>query len=178
MTRRPGALEALGARLDFHSGRGIDLAYDVFVGNEAPDTARSQLRVWQEGIVQRRASARLGIRGTLDYGRQPRGAGAGTATWHGGSTVVRYQLTPAIVMAARVEAYSDPEQVVVASGQPSGLRATGGSLTIDVAPTPRLLWRCEFRLLHAREPLFPSRAIGGALRRSDGVLVSSVALTL
>lgn len=169
--------KALGARVDYTPSDGVDIAYDAFVGNEQPDSLPGRTRVWQEAIVQLQPTARLGLRGTLDYGTQQR-VGGGTASWRGYAVIARYAAAPNVAVAARWEGYSDPEQVIVATSQPFGLRVSGGSLNVDVTPAPHLLWRTELRGLHAPDPLFTHG--GGATTRAsrtDTFLVTSVALT-
>jgi hypothetical protein len=169
--------KALGFRLDYTPKDGVDLSYDAFAGNEAPDSARSQPRVWQELIVQLKPAPDLQLRGTFDYGMQRRTPREGSANWRGWAAIVRYQLTAVVAVAARAEGYSDPEQVIVLTAQRYGLRASGGSLNVDVTPHGRLLWRTEGRYLHASDRLFPSRTTVSGLARGDAVLVTSLGLT-
>ena len=170
--------KALGARVDYTPKSGVDFAYDAFVGNEQPDSLPSRLRVWQEGIVQLQPTAGLQLRGTLDYGVQRRApAVGGSASWTGWAVIARYQLAPAVAVAARGESYSDPEQVIVATGKPFGLRVAGASLNVDVALAKRLLWRTELRALRDRDPLFVAERATPTSTRHDTFMVSSVALT-
>jgi len=169
--------KALGARVDWAATPALSLAYDAFVGNEQPDTLPGRLRVWQEAIVQWRASEALQFRGTLDYGLQRRPSGAGSAVWNGWAAIARWQPSPRTAVALRGEAYSDPEQVIVLTGRPYGLRVGAASLNVDVSPAPRLLWRTELRAIRARDPLF-THGGGSCESRHDRFVVSSVALTL
>ena len=169
--------KALGVRLDYAPGRRVALAYAAFLGNEQPDSLPRRVRVFQEGVLRLEVSPRLGLIGTVDYGVQRRHSGQGRAAWRGFSLVGRYRATRRLALGARAERYSDPEQVVVATGTSSGLRASGGSLNLDVTPHRRLLWRTELRALTARSRVFPARDADGGLQRSDVAIVSSLALT-
>jgi hypothetical protein len=169
--------KALGVRVDYTVSPRLALAYDGFVGNEMPDTAAKQTRLWQEGIITLGLTDRLQLRGTFDYGTQQRKSGGGHAVWRGWATIARYQASPTLAVATRGEGYSDPEQVIVLTGQGYGLRATGWSVNTDVVPHPRLLWRTEWRGLSARDPLFPARSKVGGLAKDDPLLVTSLALT-
>jgi hypothetical protein len=170
--------KALGVRLDYAAGPRVALAYDAFVGNEQPDSAPSRVRVFQEGIVRVTVTEKLRVAGTLDYGTQPRADGAGRASWRGYAVVAQYRATPRAAVGGRVEGYSDPEQVIVPTGRPDGLRASGASVNLDLAPHARVLWRTELRGLSARTPLFPSRDAAGGVARSNLGVVTSLALTL
>lgn len=169
--------KALGARVDYTPNGRVILSYDAFVGNEAPDTAASRLRVFQEVVAQAALTPRFGLRLTYDWGFQRRAPAAGSGTWSGFAAVARYQTSDRTALAARIEGYSDPEQIIVATGQAYGVHATGGSLTFDVSPQAKLLWRNEARLLSAANPLFPNRMAAGQLSSRDPVIVTSLALT-
>ncbi len=170
--------KSLGLRLDYTPRDGVDIAYDGYFGDEAPDSAPSQPRKWHELIVQLKPLPRLGLRATYDYGWQHRADGSGSAYWRGWAGIAQWRFSPLLAAAARVEGYSDPEQVIVATGQPFGLRATGGSFNVDVTPAARVLWRLELRGLRDPDPLFTHGA--GMVTSSsnhDVVLVTSAALT-
>ena len=169
--------KALGLRIDFAPSSRVALAYDGFLGNEMPDTLPRRTRLWQEGVVTLVLSDAWQLRGTFDHGTQQRADGNGHASWNGYATVARCQASPHLALAVRAEGYSDPEQVIVSTGHPYGLRVTGWSLNADVIPQPRMLWRAEARWLDARDPLFPSRRDAGGLAKRDPLVVSSLALT-
>lgn len=169
--------KALGVRLDYIATPRLTISYDAFAGNEAPDGSPKQLRLWNEVIGQLAATPALQFRATYDYGEQQRGAGRGSAGWRGYAVLARVQPSRTTAVAARVEGYSDSEQVIVPTGHPYGLRATGASLNVDVTPAPRLLWRAELRTLAARDPLFPSRRDQSGVARNDPFVVTSLALT-
>lgn len=172
--------KSLGARVDYTPRSDVDFAYDAYVGNDQADSLPSQVRVWQEGIVQVKPTANLQLRGTFDYGLQRRPATVGgTGYWSGWAAMGRYQLTKSVAFGARAERYSDPEQIIVVTGQPFGLRVSGESVNIDIAPAPRLLWRTELRVLQAPDPIFThGGGLVSAASRHDTFIVTSVALTL
>ena len=169
--------KALGARVDYTPKDGVDVSFDAFVGNEQPDSLPRRVRIWQEAIVQLEPTPRLGLRGTLDYGTQERPHG-GTSAWRGYAVIARYAVAPNVSIAGRWEGYSDPEQVIVVTGQPFGVRVGGGSANVDVTPAPRLLWRTELRAVRTRDPLFTRRdGAGTRATRDDALVVTSLALT-
>lgn len=170
--------KAVGARVDFAPRDGLSFAYDLFVGNEQPDSLPSRLRTFNELIATANLTSKLQLRGTLDIGTQRHQDGVGTGTWNGYAVVARYQATPRVAVAGRVEGYSDPDQFIVATGEPYGLRATGTSLGVDIAPMPKLLWRSEVKWLGAHDPLFPDQAENSGLSKHDVAIVTSLALTL
>lgn len=171
--------KSIGVRIDYAPHPDFDFAYDAYMGNDQPDSIPSQFRLWQEGIAQVRVTSRLQLRGTFDYGLQQRPAGInGSAYWSGWAIIGRYQVTGAVAMAGRVERYSDPEQVIVVTGLPYGLRVNAASINVDIAPAPRLLWRTEMRVLASPDPIFTH---GGGMvtadSRHDSFIVTSLGLT-
>jgi hypothetical protein len=170
--------KAVGARVDFTPRDGLTFAYDGFFGNEQPDSLPSRLRTFNELIMGTSITSKLQLRGTVDLGTQRNASGVGAGTWNGYAVLARYKVSPRVAIAGRVEGYSDPHQLIVDTGEPYGLRATGTSLGVDVAPVPAMLWRSEIKWLAAKNPLFPNQAANDDLSRHDVALVSSLALTL
>ncbi len=171
--------KSLGARIDYTPRSDVDFAYDAYLGNDQPDSVPSRLRVWQEAIVQVKPTSRLQLRGTFDYGVQKRPASiGGSGYWNGWAAIARYQLSGLAALGGRLERYSDPEQIIVTTGLPYGLRVAGESVNIDISPAPRILWRTELRALRAQDPIFTHG--GGTVSldsRRDAFVVTSVALT-
>ena len=171
--------KAIGIRLDWQVTPRLTVAYDGFAGNEQPDSLEARLRLFHDFIVKFNATDRLAFSATHDYGTQPRSAaqGGGVASWSGFAVLARVAFTPRLAVAGRVEGYYDAEKVIVATGATRPpLRATGGSVTVDVTPHPKLLWRSELRVMQNADPLYPSHADTGLSRTNTG-LMSSLALT-
>jgi hypothetical protein len=182
--------KAAGLRVDYAPSPAATVSYYTLVGEEAG----TRLRAFN-GLGVRATAGRLTVLGQADLGAQRRAPGvAGRASWYGLLGAARVRAARAVAVAARVERFHDPEQVVLATGTrgddpPGGpaalpnapFRGNGASLGVDVSPggfagTPRLLWRTEARGFRNRDPLFPDGA-HGAPRRCGGFAVTSLALT-
>ena len=166
--------KAIGARLDYSPTSVVSLGYDAFLGNEASDSAVAGSRIWNEGIVTIVPSPRFQLRGTVDYGVQ-RSEPSLRDSWWGYSLIGRCAVTSTLAAAIRSERYEDPAKIIVATGLPYGLRASGYSFSVDLRPAPGLLWRIEYRELASKSALFPSRV--NELVQRDKVVVTSAALT-
>jgi hypothetical protein len=166
--------KALGMRLDYVVSPHLAVGYDNFIGNEAPDTVPSRLRVFNE-VLAAVTAGRLQAWITMDYGLQRRAPASGTSSWYGGAVIVRYAAGAAVALSARLEGYADPDGVIVATGTPSGFRASGASLGVDVTPAPGTQWRTELRAFAAPHAIFPVG--GGGVTADGGFVVSSLALT-
>lgn len=167
--------KAVALRADWSPTNQLTLTYDTFLGNEQPDSLPSRFRQFHEVIVKLAIDARTAVTATVDYGRQARGQAEGHSSWRGYALLLRRELSDRVGLGARLEGYADPDQVIVATDAPYGLRATGASINADVRLHAHAVWRSEWRQLAARDPLFPRRA--GERVRGNAVAITSVALT-
>jgi hypothetical protein len=162
--------KAMGVRIDWQVSPAVTLGYGNFVGNERPQGTTSATRVFNQVMVKASLDHTT-LQGQADYGRE-----AGR-DWYGMVAVGRETLTPAVALAARLERYSDPHQLIVVTGTPAGLTASGASLGLDIGGADGLLWHTEVRGLHSTALLFPSHGVANA-SRDNLLVVTSLALTL
>lgn len=168
--------KSAGVRLDYAPSANATFSYYNYLGDEAPDTAlQSRYRFYQGAGIKVGSATGPQLVAEFDYGTERRGSGRTRSSWHGGMLAGRYQATSVAVLVARVERYVDADQTIVATGTPDGLRASGASVGVDVAPQPRVQWRTEFRGLRDRHAVFMRR--GNVPSAADAVIVSSLALT-
>lgn len=169
--------KAVAGSLDWTYAPDAVLSWDGFVGNEQPDSLPRRLRVFHEVSWQGTLGERLEAMASLDVGRQGGSApGGGAATWWGTAVIGRWALTPGRAwVAARAEAYRDPERVIVQPAEGGALVARGASVTLDVSPRRGVLWRLEGRTLRARDPIFADRGAPGGRSRGNAVVVTSLA---
>ncbi len=164
--------KSVGARLDWAASHKATFSAYNLIGNEAPDSVDSQLRIFHGASVRLVPTDRGTMVATFDFGSQDLGDRKGG--WYGGALVGRLQATTRTALVARIERYADPRQVIIATESANAFDASGGSIGVDVAPAPALLWRTEFRALAGRSAVFASR---DGTSKGDALLVSSLALT-
>ncbi len=163
--------KSAGVRLDYQASPAVVLSYYNLVGNEAPNSAHQQLRVFQ-GVGFKAPVGNLSLQGEFDYGFQQR-VTSGASSWYGAAVIATYPVTPSASIIARVERYDDPDQVIVVTGG-DAFRTSGGSIGVNVSPHPHLSWRTELRGVSGPHPLFPAN--DGALQRRDAFVVTSLGL--
>jgi hypothetical protein len=168
--------KALAVRLQWTPAPRLVLAYDNFLGNEIPDSLPSRLRVFHELVARADLNAGLSAAIALDWGSQRR-ITTGSDTWRGFAALARYRLRRDVSLGARVEGYSDAQQVIVKTGRPTGLKTSGASLNVDAQLDPRLVWRTELRFLTDRNRIFPSRIEPSGFSTAAVAAVVSIALT-
>lgn len=167
--------KAVGVRLDYVASPHVSVGYDDFIGNVAPDTARSRLRFFNE-VYASATAGRARVWLSLDYGMETRRPAGGTSTWYGGAAIARFGVSRCVAVVARLEQYADPDGVVVTSQTPFAFRVAGGSLGVDVGPVDGAVWRTEVRGFTARDRIFPLHG-NAAFGNRDAFVVSSLALT-
>ena len=164
--------KALGGRVDWTVTPGATFSLYSLIGNEAPDSVESQLRIFQGASLKLTPTDRLTLVGTFDLGTQDQGHE--TSTWYGTALIARVRASQQVAFVYRLERYDDADQVVISTGLGRPFRVTGGSFGVDVTPAPRLLWRSELRALASAEEVFPK---GDGISKRNGTIVTSVALT-
>jgi len=167
--------KAVGARLDYAQSPSTTLSYYNFIGNEA---SSGRLRLFNGVGFKSGLTPIFTLQGNFDYGTQQKPQTGSSAWWSTGLTG-KLQVAPAVGVSGRLEYYHDPDNVIVATALPGGFKASTASFGIDVSPvgSPRFLWRNELRGTWATESIFPDSQAASGTSRSNGLLVTSMALT-
>lgn len=140
---------ALGTQVSYTPSDATLLTYNTFLGDE------HGTRFFNNVLARRQISETFGLAASLDVGFQERHAHTDTATWHGWALIAQYKVKPSVRIAARVERYADPHQVILTSESESHVAATGLSVNVDVDVATGVLWRTEYRVLMDNEEVFP-----------------------
>lgn len=168
--------KSVGLRIDVAPSSTTTFSVFNYFGDEAPDSAtHRQLRLYNGVGLKSNLTTALQVMAEADYGTQQRASGTGSASWYGGMIIGHYQMTATTALVGRVEAYQDADQVIVVTGRPDGLRATGASVGVDVTPVARVLWRSELRGFQGTHAVFPTGRTG--VSKNDAFIVTSLALS-
>jgi hypothetical protein len=167
--------KGVGARLDYAPSATTTISYYDFFGNEA---GSGLLRAFNGVGLKSSLTSNFAVQANVDYGTQEKSGGGHSAWWSSG-LIGKLQLSPLIAVSGRVEAYHDTDNVIVVTNLIGGFKASTASLGIDVSPLggPRVLWRSEVRGTWASQPIFPDRGAATGTSDSNGLLVTSLALT-
>lgn len=166
--------KGVGARFDWTPRAGATLSYYNFFSDE--DGA--QLRTFN-GVGAKVVLGAWTFMGQADAGSQAHQVGA-PSDWYGLMALARRQVSRRAALVARVERFVDDDQVVLATGTVGStpnpaFHGSGFSLGLDVASTPRALWRTEVRGFLNNHAVFPGGT--GAPRSDGGFAVTSLAVT-
>jgi len=168
--------KALGARLDFARSSRTTFSYYNFIGNEV---SSSRLRIFNGVGFKSGLTPSFTLQGNFDYGTQQKPQNLGSSEWWSTGLIGKIQVATAVGVSGRVEYYRDPDNVIVPTALPGGFEATTSALGVDVSPSgsSRFLWRNELRGTWATEPVFPNRRAPTGASSSNGLFVTSMALT-
>jgi hypothetical protein len=167
--------KAIGARVDWELSTRITASYYNFVGNEMPDTASARTRVFN-GLSIKWSSDALKLLGTIDGGRE-NVPGASASSWWGASVIAQLQFSDRFRFSARAETFEDPDRIVISTPTEFALRASGGSVGIDMTPAAGMVWRTEMRVLRSPDDIFIERASTLGLTKTNQLIVTSLSVT-
>lgn len=163
--------KAVGLQLAFDPSGKTKLNYNLFIGNEVSNLTR----IFHDLIMKYDVSDSISIAHTLDFGTQVKPGFQGVSLWYGWAAFGKLHLSSKVTLTARIEHYSDPDQVIVMTHTPHGFNALGASINTNVNLAPELMWRTELRGLTSKDELFPSST---ALLQNSKFIVTSFLLSI
>lgn len=140
---------AVGMQLSYQLSSMHTFTFNNFIGNE------HGVRLFNDFIYKYEPTDRLGFLAAFDVGSQERSGEQSTAWWYGFSIMSRYKLDSVVSLAARIEQYRDPHQVILASQTANSFAALGFSAGINIELLPKLVWRTEYKVLLDNDQVFP-----------------------
>lgn len=168
--KKPDAIQlpAGGVQLYYKPNPKLTLNYSNFVGTDKPDSLNA-LRVFHNLYAIYEPNEKIGFILGLDIGTDKYDADHYGA-WYAPVLIAKYTINEKYKIAARLEYYSDPHQIIVASNTANGFRTLGSSLNVDYRVTDKIVWRNEAKYYHAKDAIFP--------QQHNIALTSSLALKL
>ena len=167
--------KAFGTQLQLRPNDRVLLNWSTFVGNEAPETAPSQIRIFNDWYASVQVSEKVKAALAFDLGFQKRAVASGYDTWHTAGLLTQFRVAPTVAVGARAEYYLDKRQVIVATGTPDGFQTVSASVNLDYAPLDNVLWRVEGRVYRSKNAVFPTAS---GSDRSSGFIVTSIAVSI
>ncbi|MBI4553720.1 MAG: porin [Candidatus Latescibacteria bacterium] len=167
--------KAFGTQLQFKPNDSALLNWSTFVGNEAPDSQASQVRIFNNFYGQTSLRRNVDAAIIFDIGFQKKPSVSQYASWYTGALIGRVTVSPTIRIGGRMEYYADNDQIIIVTGTPDSFQTFGVSVNLDYAVSDNFLFRVEGRLFDSKHKVYPSST---GLRRNDGFLATSFALSL
>jgi hypothetical protein len=167
--------KAVGTQVSYKPSDAVLLNWSTFAGNEQPDTSVSRLRLFNDLYVVLTLTDTWSLGLVFDVGFQKQPGGSSYDVWDGGALMVKCAFNDHWTIAGRAEYYQDKNGVIVPTGTPGNFQTVSGSVNVDFAPSPRFLWRAEFRIFRSKDGIYPTLS---GMKKNDGFAVISAAVTL
>lgn len=171
--------KSFGSQLKYVFNQNFTLTLNQFVGNEAPNFERKQMRYYNNSILEWTISDRFKLVGQFDIGAQKTkqsyiyepwlanydpslGEYRETASnsyrqWYHGTIWTSFLLTPEYRLSFRVERFYDPLQVMVNTGTRNGFMSNGYTTTFDILSYDPGLLRFEYVYRRSADSVFAYR---------------------
>ena len=162
--------KAIGSRIDYTVSPRTTLSYANFFGNERPNGRRSAVRVFNQVMARGSLSNGFQWQGQADVGQQQ------GRSWYGVAAIAGQPISARVALIARLERYSDPDQVILATEAPQGFTGTAASLGLDLTVDTGVRWRSELKGIRTTVPLFPD-ATESRRAPNTAALVTSLSFT-
>lgn len=170
--RETNSDKAFGTQLTFKPSSEWLLNWSTFVGNEAPDSAVSALRIFND-FYAAYSTPDFTIAAIFDVGMQDNPSGS--AQWLTAALQAKVPLSSTVSINGRVETYMDKDNVIVSTGNGMPFEVFGGSVGLDIAPVPFAMVRFEARMLNGSEAIF---AKGATFEKSSVFLTSAIVINI
>lgn len=171
--------KSFGSQIKYLFSQNLILTLNQFVGNEAPNNERKQIRLYQNTILEWILSDRFSLVGQFDVGAQKAkqsfiyepwlgvydpslGDYRETESrvyrqWYHGTIWASYKITPEYRFSFRIERFYDPLQVMVNTGTRNGFMSNGYTATFDILTYDPGLIRFEYVYRRSADSVFAYR---------------------
>jgi hypothetical protein len=143
---------SLGVQLTYKPSSTLTLNYSNFIGRISLDTMDA-LRVFHNLYAIYEVSPKTAFIFGFDIGTQQNAANT-TAVWYTPVLIGKLNLNPKSKVAARIEYYSDKQQIIIPTATPNGYRTIGASVNYDRQITSNVLWRAELKQYQSKDPIY------------------------
>ncbi len=145
---------SFGHQLTFKPNNKVTLNSSSFIGSDTPDKVRL-MRYFHNFYGQFQLYKEFALTVGFDIGAQQKTKGSSDYNiWYSPVLITRYSPTEKISIAARGEYYSDPNQVIIATGTNNGFKTFGYSLNLDYNISDNVIWRMEGRGFSSQDNIF------------------------
>lgn len=152
------SLPSFGWQIQGKPNEKILINSSSFIGTDKADSSR-QMRYFHNLYATFTATDKFGVILGFDIGAEQKAKGSNQYNlWYSPVVIARYTPIEKLALAARVEYYSDQNQVLIATGSPNGFQTFGYSLNVDVIPFANAMIRVEGRVFQSRaDEIFEKR---------------------
>jgi hypothetical protein len=143
---------SVGIQLTYKPISTLTLNYSNFIGRISLDTMDA-LRVFHNLYAIYEVTSKTAFIFGFDIGTQQNAANT-TAVWYTPVLIGKLNLNSKSKIAARLEYYSDKQQIIIPTATPNGYRTFGASVNYDRQITTNVLWRAELKQYQSKDPIY------------------------
>ena len=143
---------SVGIQVNYKPTSSLTLNYSNFLGNINSGGA-SAFRTFHNVYAIYDASPKYGFIFGFDIGTQ-KVVGTKTLVWYTPVFISKINLSAKSKIAARVEYYSDKQQIIIPTATPNGYQTFGASINYDYQISPKIMWRSELKRYDSKDPIF------------------------
>jgi hypothetical protein len=143
---------SIGIQLNYKPSSSLTLNYSNFLGTINTGGANA-FRTFHNLYAIYDASPKQAFIFGFDIGTQ-KANNTKTAVWYTPVIISKINLGAKSKIAARLEYYSDNEQIIIPTATPGGYQTFGASLNYDYQISSKILWRSELKKYDSKDPIF------------------------
>jgi hypothetical protein len=143
---------SMGVQLTYKPSNTLTLNYSNFIGRINFDSL-DVLRIFHNLYAIYEASPKTALIFGFDIGTQKNSVNT-TAVWYTPVLIGKLNLNPKSKITARLEYYSDKQQIIIPTATPNGYRTFGASVNYDRQITSNILWRAELKRYISKDPIY------------------------
>ena len=162
-------LPSFGTQLTFKPNNQLTFNYSTFLGSDKPDTMQA-FRHFHNFYLQYEPTGKLGVLAGFDIGMEKAIANK-YVTWYAPVLILKYTHSKKLRIAIRGEYYTDPNQVIIATGTLHGFQTFGFSSNIDYSLNDKIRIRFEGRMFQSKDNIFSNS-------NSNNMLTSNMTIQL
>lgn len=143
---------SIGIQVNYKPTSSLTLNYSNFMGTvNRPGT--NAFRTFHNVYAIYDASPKYGFIFGFDIGTQ-KANNTQTAVWYTPVIISKINLSTKSKIAARLEYYSDRQQIIIPTATSGGYQTFGASINYDYQISPKILWRSELKRYDSKDAIF------------------------
>jgi Putative beta-barrel porin-2, OmpL-like. bbp2 len=167
--RKPDNIQkpSFGMQVTFKPHSRLTLNYSNFIGTDKPDSINAT-RLFHNLYAIFGPASKFELTAGFDIATDKYNSKK-YGLWYSPVLIVRYAVNNKNRIAARLEYYNDPNQIIISTGTPNGFKTFGASLNYDFEVSRNVLWRSEVKNYHSADAVFNSKKTNLSLTTSISV---------
>jgi hypothetical protein len=143
---------SVGIQVNYKPSSSLTLSYSNFLGT-INTGGTNAFRIFHNLYAIYDASSKQAFIFGFDIGTQ-KANNTQTAVWYTPVIISKINLGTKSKIAARLEYYSDKQQIIIPTATSGAYQTFGASINYDYQISPKILWRSELKKYDSKDPIF------------------------